>query len=144
MKPMEFYDWAVDAAATVSSEAGQRSVISRLYYGLHHEACCRFFTVNPDHQALPGQSRHTSLSSVYNQSSDPTCKAIGNLLRDLKTLRGIADYDLSNAFYRGQVYPMQTLMGFALIYGQDLVEQLNLFCPRAAEEGCNCPVVWQN
>ena len=140
MKPIEFYDWAVNMAGAASSESAQRTVISRLYYGLHHEACCRYFSVNTNAPPLTANQRHAALSNVYNRSNDPTCRAIGNLLRDLKILRGIADYDLSSPRFRGKAMSIQTLMGIALIYGKDLAQQLDLFNPQAALDGCNCPV----
>ena len=43
MRPLDFYRLGVALAYSADSETLQRTVINRLYYGLHHEACCRFF-----------------------------------------------------------------------------------------------------
>ena len=44
MRPLDFYDLGVQLAASARTEAEYRATIGRLYYGLHHEACCRYFS----------------------------------------------------------------------------------------------------
>lgn len=52
MRPLEFYRLAVAIAPSAVSEPVQRTVIGRLYYGLHHEARCRFYRENPNADPL--------------------------------------------------------------------------------------------
>ena len=40
MKPLDFYRLGVEMASSSVTEAEHRTAIARLYYGLHHEACC--------------------------------------------------------------------------------------------------------
>ncbi len=93
VRPIEYYNWAVGLAGNAATEAEQRTVVSRLYYGLHHEACCRYYRVNPA-AALKRRNRHACLAITFNSASDATSKNIANLLKDLRDLRAQADYEL--------------------------------------------------
>ncbi len=41
MTPLEFYELGLALSRSAAAPAEHRTVIGRLYYGLHHEACCR-------------------------------------------------------------------------------------------------------
>ena len=43
MRPLDFYRLGIELSSDAYTEARQRTVVNRLYYGLHHEACCRLF-----------------------------------------------------------------------------------------------------
>lgn len=140
MRPIEFYNLAVAAASTAVSEAEHRTVVSRLYYGLHHEACCRYFRVNPNASPLKLRNRHPELSGRFNIPTDPTAVQISNDLRDLKKLRGMADYDLTRLRFRRRTLTSQQLMINALNVGQRLLQHLDTYSPGAATDGCPCRV----
>ena len=65
MRPIELYNLGVVAARTADTEAKRRSAVGRIYYGLHHEACCRFFRINSGRQHISSvgknYSRHMAL-----------------------------------------------------------------------------------
>ena len=139
MKPIDFYNWATQAAPGASSEAELRTVVGRLYYGLHHEACCRYFRVHPNASALERRRRHADLRNKFNTAPDPVYKKIGNLLGDLIELRVLADYEMGQLNFRGAVLTPDILLWFAQIYANDLLEALQEFSPGEAGNGCNCP-----
>ena len=141
MRPIELYNWAIALAQNAATEAEQRSVVSRLYYGLHHEACCRYYRKNPAASPLRKRNRHAELSITFNSASDATAKSIGNLLKDLRDLRAQADYDLSpQTYYRGNRMNWQSLVTIAVVFGEQLLEELEQYSPGEAGEGCPCLV----
>lgn len=142
MRPIEFYIWATAQAGQAITEAEQRTVVSRLYYGLHHEACCRYFRRNPTAPPLGKGNRHAGLSITFNASSDATSKNIANLLKDLRDIRVQADYELSTQLnYRGNRINWESLVKIAMVYGQDLMEELENYSPGEASDGCPCLVL---
>ena len=114
-------------------------VIGRIYYGLHHEACCRYFRENPTLVPLPIRRRHTELSERYNTLPDSTAKGVGNLLNDLRLLRAQADYELGQMTYRGRPLSTEQCLNASLRLGQRLLEQLDRYSHGEAVDGCNCP-----
>ena len=139
MKPIDFYYLGVTDAPNASSEARQRMVVGRVYYGLHHEACCRYFRENPASVPLPRQQRHIELCRRFNTLADSNAKRVGNLLNDLRRLRAQADYELGQLEYRGQVVNAAQFLHTALMLGQELLQQLERYSPGEAEDGCSCP-----
>jgi hypothetical protein len=140
VRPIEFYHLAVASASTASSEAAHRTVVSRLYYGLHHEACCRYFRANPTANHLKFTNRHPELSRRFHDPTDPTAMQISYDLRDLKKLRGLADYDLARLRFRQRTLTSQQLMTTALAMGQRLLKGLDMLLPGVATDGCPCYV----
>ena len=142
MKPIEFYNWAVTTSTSQLPESGQRTVVGRLYYGLHHEACCRYFRENPKANDLKGQERHSELPQRFNAMNDGNAKVIANLLRELKRLRGIADYEL--AYFPSSRRPRSAhgMMQSALTKAQHLLTALETYSPGEAEDGCLCQIKW--
>ena len=94
VKPLEFYRLGVLTVPGAVFEPQQRTVVNRLYYGLHHEACCRYFRKFPWSQAINSNRRHTDLRIRFSSSDDPISKTVGSLLGDLMRLRTEADYRL--------------------------------------------------
>ncbi len=139
MKPIEFYQLGVAQAPNASSEAMRRMIVGRIYYGLHHEACCRYFRENPGSIPLPRQQRHVGLHQRYNTLTDATAKSVGNLLNDLRRLRVQADYELGQMTYRGRALSATQCLNIALMRGQQLLKQLERYSPGEATDGCHCP-----
>lgn len=139
VKPIDFYHLGVAEAPNASSEAQQRMVVGRVYYGLHHEACCRYFRANQASSPLTRQQRHVELCRRYNALTDATAKRVGNLLNDLRRLRVQADYELGQLTFRGRVLDATQLSNIALTLGQELLLQLEQYYPGEAQDGCSCP-----
>ena len=139
MKPIEFYQLGTTAASNATSEAEQRMAVGRIYYGLHHEACCRFFRQNPNALSLSRSSRHTELCRRFNTLTDTTPKTVGNLLNDLRELRTQADYELTKIQFRQQPMTIQQLVRTTVTLGKQLLQELEQYSPGQAQDGCNCP-----
>lgn len=139
MKPLEFYNLGLSLASLASTEAERRNVVGRLYYGLHHETCCRFFRENPHQPHLPRFRRHTELYERLNNPADVRAHRVAQYLNRLKTLRTIADYELGPITYRRQPLSSQQFMTLALQLGQVLLQALDAYSPGEAADGCNCP-----
>ena len=142
VKPIDFYHLGVAEAANASSEARQRMVVGRVYYGLHHEVCCRYFRENPASDPLPRRQRHIELCHRFNTMTDSRAKRVGNLLNDLRHLRTQADYELGHLEFRGQIVSGVQFLNTALRLGQELLQQLELYSPGEAQDGCGCPTSW--
>ena len=139
VRPIEIYNWAIGQSGNAATEVEQRTVVSRLYYGLHHEACCRYYRKNPAAAALNRSNRHAGLAVSFNSASDGTSKNIGNLLKDLRDLRVQADYVLSPpTYYRGKRINWGSLVTMAVMHGEQLLEELEQYSPGEAGDGCRC------
>ena len=114
-------------------------VVGRVYYGLHHDACCRYFRENPNSDPLPRRRRHIELCDRFNTSTDSTAKGVGNLLNNLRELRTQADYELGQLEYKGRILSAIQLLSTALRVGHNLLQQLERYSPGEARDGCNCP-----
>ena len=140
MKPLELYRLGI-AAANAASEPEQRTAVNRLYYGLHHEACCRLFRKKPESGPLSRGRRHTELRDRYNEDTDPHSRTIGNLLNELRLLRVEADYNLALPLtFRARLLDPKQLLDIALQIANQLLEALDLYSPGEAEDGCRCLV----
>lgn len=141
MKPLDFYQLGIELAEAANTEAGHRTVVNRLYYGLHHEACCRFFRVNPSAAPLQRRSRHTSLRRMFNNPMDPVAANVARLIRSLEIFRAECDYRLSqNIVFGNSEYQPRQAMEVAVRTAQELLDALEQYSPGAAEDGCDCPV----
>ena len=139
MKPIEFYKLGVAAAPSVASEAERRTVVSRIYYGLHHEACCRFFRVNGPPYLQREGSRHLSLIKRYRkQPSSRVAIRVGNLLDQLRRLRTTADYDLAGMTFNRVAINDNELLAVAVKTGELLLKALEQYSPGEAADGCQC------
>ncbi len=140
MKPLDFYQLGIELAEAANTEARHRTVVNRLYYGLHHEACCRFFRVNPSADPLRRGSRHTYLRRMFNDPTDRVSANVARLLRSLELLRAECDYRLSqNIVLGGAEYQPHQAMEMAVWTARELLNALEEYSPGAAEDGCNCP-----
>ena len=137
---MEFYHLAVAIAPSAVSEPFQRTVVGRLYYGLHHEACCRYYRVNSSASPLTRRSRHASLYMRFNQQTDATSKKIGNLLARLSHLRTLADYDIGQMFINGRQVTAAQVLSSATNVAAQLLQALDSYSPGEALDGCVCKV----
>ena len=140
MKPIEFYNLGVAVAPKVGSEAERRSVVSRIYYGLHHDACCRFFRVNSRVSYLARNgSRHGALIGKYRGSrGNPVAHRIGDLLDQLRQLRTTADYDLNAMAFNSMPISEADLLATAVKTGELLLSALEQYSPGEAQDGCQC------
>ena len=137
MRPLDFYDLGVEMAETAQTEAQERTAINRLYYGLHHEACCRYFRKVSRAQPLNRNRRHTDLRNRLNQSVDPLSSKVAQLLGQLQRLRSFADYQISPP-YRFQNRTGQQSMHRALDVSKRLVSALEGYSPGQVPDGCEC------
>ena len=147
MRPLQFYRLGIDLAQGTSLEALQeplqRTAVGRLYYGLHHEACCRYFGKNPSSSPLNRNRRHTDLRNRFNSDVDPISKTVGNLLRVLMELRAEADYELAPPLkFRNRPIDVRQFMDLAVEHSRQLLDALETYSPGEAEDGCNCPVAY--
>ena len=140
MRPLDYYDIGMELANEPSSEIRQRTAVNRLYYGLHHEACCRFFRENPTADPLPRSRRHRELGDRFSKSHDPVSRNIASRLRELSQLRAECDYRLSAGLrYAGMTYQVREVVDLAVRISRDLLDALDRYSPGSASEGCDCP-----
>ena len=140
MRPLDFYRLGLAAASNATTEPVQRMAVGRLYYGLHHEACCRYFRVNPNADPLHRTQRHSELRNRFNSLNDPGSRTIGGLLHSLLTLRAEADYNISAPLrFRNRVLSPEAMLRTALASARQLLAALENYSPGEAEDGCRCP-----
>ena len=141
MKPSDFYQLGVRLANSGRTEAEHRAAIGRLYYGLHHEACCRYFRENPGAQPLGRGSRHAQLIDRYSALRASPTQRIRRLLRQLSRMRNISDYELAGPIrYQKRDHNAVQLMRTAVVVAEGLLAALEDFSPGESEDGCHCPV----
>ena len=140
MRPLDFYRLGIELARDANTEARQRTVVNRLYYGLHHEACCRLFREHPTSQPLNRNRRHADLHDRFSRSIDPRAREIAQLLRTLARLRAESDYQLEPLLrYGNNLYNPLQIMEFALGFAGQLLEALDDYSKGESNEGCRCP-----
>ena len=141
MRPLDFYRLGVSLSETADDEAAQRTAVNRLYYGLHHEACCRYFRVNAQSTPLNARNRHAELRDRFRIHEDLNARTVGNLLRDLMLLRREADYELAPPIrFRGRRLAPRQFMELAVETARQLLDALEDYSPGEAEDGCTCLV----
>ena len=140
MRPLEFYRLGVAIAQRASTEPEHRTAVNRLYYGLHHEACCRFFRRNPYANPLNRNRRHTDLRDRFSGLDALDAQKVGALLNELMSLRSQSDYRLTPTLrFRNRPIPAQQIAGVGLSLASELLQALETYSPGEAEDGCNCP-----
>ena len=143
MRPLDFYRLGLQMVGTAETEAEQRTVVNRVYYGLHHEACCRYFRREVAAQPLNRNRRHTNLRNNFNQSMDPLSGSIAQLLAELMRLRSLADYELSPPYrIGGKTLTPAQLMRKALDVSERLLSALDRYSPGEAVDGSGCREVY--
>lgn len=140
MRPRDFYDLGLRLADAAQSEAEQPTAVGRLYYGLHHEACCRYFRRNPGAPPVPAGNRHSELSNRFNSNpSDVDSTRVGTLLRGLSHMRSECDYELQLPLrHRGRSYDCAAILRLAMATAEDLLTALEAYSPGDAVDGCEC------
>ena len=143
MRPLDFYELGNRLAGSAATEAECRNVIGRLYYGLHHEACCRYFRAHPVAQPLGRGSRHRQLIERYSAlRSTNEAQLVQSLLRQLSNMRNLSDYQLAGRIrYQRRTRSAMELMSIAVSVAAQLLAALETFSPGAAADGCFCPTI---
>ena len=142
MRPLDFYRLGMHLAGSAATQAEHRCAVGRLYYGLHHEACCRYFRENPEAPALGRGSRHAKLIERYAGLRTHETRRVRRLLRQLSHMRNISDYELDNPLsYHNRERSASELMRMAVSIAEGLLGALDDFSPGEAEDGCRCPVL---
>ena len=139
MRPLDFYRLGIELSSDAHTEARQRTVVNRLYYGLHHEACCRLFREHPSPPAQPlnRNRRHTDLTSRFRGSDEPYGREVAQLLVTLSRLRSEADYQLTPPLrHRNRSYQPRQVMEFAIGFAHQLLDG---YSEGESPDGCNCP-----
>ena len=140
MKPLDIYELGMRLAESAASDAERRNAIGRLYYGLHHEACCRYFRENPQSPPLGARSRHRQLIERYDILPATGSWRIRDLLSQLFSMRNISDYKLAEPVrYLYREYTLQELLETAVRVAETALAALENFSPGPAEDGCVCP-----
>ncbi len=108
MLPEQFFDVAQHLGS--GDEARERSAVSRLYYSAFHTAVGHFNLSPPDQGAhndvinrLRGRGRYSR--------QNPLNDLAGRQLRNLKTRREIADYDLDDEWPDGSLTEAWSILG---------------------------------
>ncbi len=139
MRPLDFYDLGVRLYESATTEAEHRTVVNRIYHGLHHEVCCRYFRRDGTAQPLNRNRRHTELHGL-NDALDPSSSEVAQLLRSLMDMRSEADYELSPPLrFRNRPLSAQELDGRTIQMGEELLEALESYSASEARDGCSCP-----
>ncbi len=143
MRPLDFYRLGLQIASSASSEAQYRTAINRIYYGLHHESCCRYFRTEMSPAPLNINRRHTELRDRFNSLNAPAPIKVGQRLNDLRMMRSEADYQLAPPLrYRGRSYSAERLMSRAVSLAEELLQALEDYSPGEAPDGCDCPTAY--
>ena len=99
MEASDFFIVAVELARH-PSEAFQRSALSRIYYGVHHETAEHLRQAGAyDARSDVRGSRHTLVEQLLTQES----VRAGELLRELRRRRNEADYDVGTRWPASRV-----------------------------------------
>lgn len=142
MRPLDFYRLGVRIAETATTEAEYRNAVGRMYYGLHHEACCRYFRENPGGAPLGRRSRHLQLSARFSTLGTEASRAIAYMLRQLSAMRNISDYELgSSIMYNNSQVGASQFMTMASIVARELYQALEEYSPGDAPDGCECRTI---
>ena len=145
MKPLDFYYLGLELARGATTEARQRAAVGRLYYGLHHEACCRLYRERPFTQPLRRIGRHSDLCNLYDGLGTDVASDVARFLRRLAIMRTEVDYQLSPPLMiAGRRYEVEDMMREALNVAQDLLAALEAFSPGEAPDGCDCPTAYSS
>ena len=135
MRPLDFHDMGVRLAGS-ENEAEQRTAVSRLYYGLHHEAACRYFRENPDALPIPRNRRHAALRERFEGLDAPAGKDLRDLLDALSEMRGECDYRIGSPLrYDGGTMTLAQLLGLALDAAARLRATLDAYPPGESADG---------
>ena len=103
MNPSDFLSLAHKMSAADSSEASQRSAVSRAYYGAFHEAKSLIESSCGFKFSSSGET-HSKLPFCMDQSGDADIIAAGNKLNTLRNIRNDADYELADTKFSKKAF----------------------------------------
>lgn len=133
MRPLDIYDLGVWLAQHATTGAGKRAAVSRLYYGLYHEACCRYFRENPDAPPLPRNRRHAALRTLFSRLPVGAQQSVASRLEALGSMRGECDYRLDELLqYAGRLITLDQMLSRALATATALLTDLDAYSPGEA------------
>ena len=136
MRPLNFYDLGLRLAEEGRTEAERRTGVSRLYYGLHHEAACRYFRENPDAPPIPRNRRHAALREVYRTLGTPLGADIAFWLEHLAWMRGECDYRVGAPLrYERVEVALPTMVAQALETAAACLAALDSYSPGESADG---------
>jgi uncharacterized protein (UPF0332 family) len=117
MQPLEFCDLAERLILNEKNPAGFRTAISRCYYGAFHQA--RDFLGRMP-LSLVTANPHLEVIAILSNSGDVDVDDAIKLLRDLRDVRNVADYDLNDRSVENE-----TLATRCLNEARDVIAKLN-------------------
>ena len=130
MRPLDIYDLGVWLAQRATTEAGKRAAVSRLYYGLYHEACCRYFRENPDAPPLPRNRRHAALRTLFSRTPVGAQQDVASRLEALGSMRGECDYRLGELLrHAGRPITVDQMLSRAMAIATALFSDLDAYSP---------------
>ncbi len=145
MRPLDFYELGRQMVGSAQTEAEQRTAVNRLYYGLHHEACGRYFQREPAPQPLNRNSRHSDIQSRFRSGFNTDGMRVGELLGQLSRLRNVADYELHsevNVPRDRSIKSAEQLMRMSITVSEGLKTALDSYSPSETPDGLEYPVVY--
>ena len=132
MRPLDVYDLGIWLAEHTTTEAGKRAAVSRLYYGLHLEACCRYFRDNPAAPPLMRNRRHTALPDLF-RSPPSRYEHIADGLATLSAMRAECDYRIVDPLqYERTNITIDDLLAEALVTAAAILTDLEAYSPGEA------------
>ena len=123
-------------------ESLQRTVISRLYYGLHTRRVAGTSERTPclGHLGATAGTRICEIDSTETLNNIQNCRYSP---ARLKELREEADYQLAPPLrFRNRSMDARQFMDLAVEHSRQLLAALETYSPGEAEDGCDCPVVY--
>ena len=137
MRPLDFYDLGVRLAEAGRTEAERRTAVSRIYYGLLHEAACRYFRENPNAPPIPRNRRHSAVRERLGESGVSAGVDAANFLRNLAWMRGECDYQVGAALLRYERGPMalSTMVSRARATAASCLAALDAYSPGESADG---------
>ncbi len=136
MRPLDFYDLGVRLAEEGRTEAEQWTAVSRIYYGLLHEAACRYFRENPDASPIPRNRRHSAVRDRLGNSGAPEGIDAANFLRRLAWMRGECDYQIGAELrYEQGTMALPAMVSLALEAAADCLAALDAYSPGESADG---------
>ena len=136
MRPLDFYDLGVRLAEEGRTEAERRTAVSRVYYGLLHEAACRYFRENPDASPIPRNRRHSAVRERLGDVGAPAGMEVAKFLRNLAWMRGECDYQIGAELrYERGTMAIGTMVEQALTTAADCLAALDAYSPGESADG---------
>ncbi len=136
MRPLDFYDLGVRLAEDGRTEAERRTAVSRIYYGLLHEAACRYFRENPNAPPIPRNRRHSTVRERLGQSGVSAGVDAASSLGDLAWMRGECDYRVGAPLrYERAEVTLPAMVSRARATAADCLTALDAYSPGESADG---------